>query len=301
MNQSSSTDAKTQLLRIVGTINETCRKGEGFDELARFFHDAAAIATRGFMIHVRGSDACLRYYEDACSQMRFQKFDTSDEQVDTFGSTAVLSYRYDAVWEHQGKKHEMEGREVFVFVQDGRDWKVAWRTLIPESRQTQVSPTATPHASFQISSDVRQTCLSLMAVMSVCYLTTLDADGFPHTTAMNNLRCVREYPGLMDFHAEHAGDFTFFMTTGMQSDKTARIRANPKASVYFCDPDQFVGFMLGGEIEIVEDQRIKNRIWQKGWTLYYPNGPEGPEYGVVKLVPKVVKGWCQNGPFEIKL
>ena len=147
--------------------------------------------------------------------------------------------------------------------------------------------------------DVRQTCLSLMAATPVCYVTTLDADGFPHTTAMNNLRCVKEYPDLVDFHAGHGSDFTLFLTTGMQSDKMTRIRANRKASAYFCDPDRIVGFMLGGESEIVNDQRIKNRIWQKSWTRYYPNGPQGPEYGIIKLVPRVAEGWCHTGSFEL--
>jgi general stress protein 26 len=58
--------------------------------------------------------------------------------------------------------------------------------------------------------------------------------------------------------------------------------------------------MLGGQIEIITDQKLKNRIWQKGWTMYYPSGPEGPEYGVLKLTPSIVKGWCK-GTFEIKL
>jgi|GEM_PF-210112 len=298
MNQPNSPDVKTQLLGIVRAVNETCVRGTGFAELPAFFHPSAVIPTRGFATHVRGRDTCLRYYEDACSQMTFRKFDMSDEQIDVFGPTAVLSYKYDSTWEREGKKHEVEGREVLVFVQEGGNWKLAWRTLIPESRQTEVSPTAAPPASFQVSGDVRQTCLNLMAAMPVCYLTTLDADGFPHTTGMNNLRSVTEYPSLVDFHAEH-GDFTLFLTTGAQSDKIARIRAQPRASVYFCDPNQIVGFMLGGEIEIVDDRRIKNRIWQKGWTLYYPNGPEGPEYGILKLVPQIVKGWCQTGSFEL--
>jgi general stress protein 26 len=300
MSQSNAADVKTQLLGIVRTINKTCVRGTGFAELAPFFHPAAAIPTRDFATRVRGPDMCLRYYEDACSQMTFRRLDTSDEQVDAFGPAAVLSHKYSSTWEHQGKRHEVEGREILVFVQDGGAWKIAWRTLIPGVRQTEVCPAEGPDAGFQLSDNIRQTCRSLMAAMSVCYLTTLDADGFPHTTGMNNLRCVREYPDLVDFHAEH-GDFTLFVSTAMQSDKIARIRANPRVSVYFCDPGQIVGFMLGGEIEIVEDRRIKDRLWQKGWTLYYPNGPEGPEYGILKLVPKTVKGWCQTGSFELTL
>ncbi len=59
--------------------------------------------------------------------------------------------------------------------------------------------------------------------------------------------------------------------------------------------------MLGGDIEIIEDQLLKDRIWQEGWTMYFPNGPRGPEYGVIKLAPAVVKGRCRNRSFAIEL
>ena len=31
-------------------------------------------------------------------------------------------------------------------------------------------------------------------------------------------------------------------------------------SIYFCDPDDFKGFMLGGEAEIVEDRELKHKM-----------------------------------------
>jgi general stress protein 26 len=186
-------------------------------------------------------------------------------------------------------------------VRNDKDWQMAWRTLIPGSRQIEKCPTEEGQAGVQVSKDVKQTCLSLMSNMPVCHLTTIDSAGFPHTSAMNNLRYAKEYPSLVNLYEEEDNDFVLYMSTSMQSPKMTRMKANPKVSVYFCDANQLVGLMLGGEIEIITDQKLKNRIWQKGWTMYYPNGPEGPEYGVVKLAPSVVKGWCQNGPFEIKL
>ena len=59
--------------------------------------------------------------------------------------------------------------------------------------------------------------------------------------------------------------------------------------------------MLGGDIEIVQDPGLKARLWQEGWSLYYPSGPEGPEYGILRLKPVIAKGWYQAGPFELKL
>jgi general stress protein 26 len=156
-------------------------------------------------------------------------------------------------------------------------------------------------AGRQASNDVRQTCLNLITNTRVCQLTTIDSAGFPQTTAMYNLRCAKQYPSLVDLFKEEDNDFVIYLSTGMQSPKMARMRANPKVSVYFCAPEQLVGVMLGGEIKIITDQKLKNRIWQKGWTMYYPNGPEGPEYGIIKLVPTVVKGWSKSGPLEVKI
>ncbi len=156
-------------------------------------------------------------------------------------------------------------------------------------------------AAVQVSEDVRQTCLSLTTNTFVCQLTTIDSAGFPHTNAMLNLRYAKQYPSLVDLFKGQDNDFVIYLSTGMQSPKMARMKSNPKVCVYFCDPDQVLGLMLGGEIEIITNQELKNRIWQKGWTMYYPNGPEGPEYGVIKLTPSIVKGWCKGRPLEVKI
>jgi len=47
-------------------------------------------------------------------------------------------------------------------------------------------------------------------------------------------------------------------------------------------------------------KQAKDSICQKGRDMYYPNDPEGPEYGVIKLVSPIIKGWYRNGPFSLK-
>jgi pyridoxamine 5'-phosphate oxidase len=292
-------DHRSEIMSIVRSINEACVRGKGFDKLSRLFHEDAVMVQPDFSARAMGREACLTNYEDACSQMKFHKLEASEEEIELFGGTAVLSHKYDCIWEYKGKTHTDDGHEIFVFVQDGTGWKVVWRTLIPGTRQTEVCPAEQEKASQK--QDVRETCLDLIATLPVCDLTTLDAQGYPHTTAMLNLSCAREYPGLVDLHAEDGNDFCIYMTTGNQSPKMARLKANAKVSVYFCDADHIIGLMLGGDIEVIEDQTLKHRIWQDGWTMYYPNGPQGPEYGVIKLAPRIAKGWCRNQPFVLGL
>jgi general stress protein 26 len=301
MTDASTKQTRDQIWQIVQAINRTCIEGKGFEKLNPYFHDEVVMVSPGLATHAKGRDTCLRSYEDACSQMKFHKLDASDEHINTYGDTAVAYYKYECIWEFQGKKFDDTGHEILVFVRNSKDWQMAWRTLIPGSRQIEKCPAEEEQTGAQVSNDIKQTCLSLITNTAVCQLTTIDSNGFPHTSAMYNLRCARQYPSLVDLYKEEDKDFVIYMSTGMQSPKMARMKANPKVSVYFCDANQLVGLMLGGEIEIITNQELKNRIWQKGWTMYYPNGPEGPEYGVIKLVPSIAKGRAKNGPFEIKL
>jgi len=78
MSQPNAATVKMQLLRIVKAINETFVRKEGFDRLAPFFHEAAAIATPGLAAWVHGRDPCLKYYADACSQMTVRTLDVSE-------------------------------------------------------------------------------------------------------------------------------------------------------------------------------------------------------------------------------
>lgn len=292
-------DHRSEIMTIVRSINEACVRGKGFDELTGLFHKDAVMVQPDFSARATGRQACLKNYEDACSQMKFQKFEVCEEQIELFGTTAVLSHKYDCIWEYRGKTFTDDGHEIFVFVRDETGWKVAWRTLIPGNRQVEASRSERPETSER--QDVRETCLHAIATLHVCGLATLDADGYPHTTTMYNLRCAAQYPSLVDLHAEEDNDFCVYMATANQSGKMARLKANPKASLYFCDADQFVSFMLGGDIEVIEDQTLKDRIWQDGWTMYFPNGPRGPEYGVIKLAPAIVKGRCRNRSFAIQV
>ena len=174
-----------------------------------------------------------------------------------------------------------------------------WRTIIVDNRKVEGIPNDLTEAC--PSSDIRRRCMDLMENSPSCELTSIDGDGFPHTTAMNNLRDKNLYPSLVDLFKDQENDFVIYMSTANQSEKIARIMNNSKVSVYFCDGPRFHGLMLGGEAEIITNQQLKNKIWQKSWTLYYPNGPEGPEYGIIKLTPTIAKGWSEIGKFELNL
>ena len=149
--------------------------------------------------------------------------------------------------------------------------------------------------------EAKQASLELIESEEVLYLSTIDSNGFPQTRAMGNLRNTEKYPGLRQIFREHTEDFLIYIATGTTSAKMDHIRANPKASVYFCKADEVCGLMLAGTVEIVTDDDLKKRLWQDGWEMYWPGGVDDPEYTVLRLLPAFAKGWSKEGPFEFKL
>ena len=147
--------------------------------------------------------------------------------------------------------------------------------------------------------EIKQSSLELMAAAEVVYLATVDSNGFPQVRAMLNLRNGDNYPGLVDVFDNHDGDFMLYLTTNTSSAKMDQIRASSKATVYFCNPGKFHGLMLAGEIEIITEQKIKNKLWQDGWERYYPSGVDDPDYTILSFQPAFAKGWYKSNTFGL--
>ena len=149
--------------------------------------------------------------------------------------------------------------------------------------------------------EIMTLCLDLLDNSWPAYLTTVDVIGYPQTRAMFNLRNKSWFPKLIPIFENHCSDFMILFGTNTSSTKLADLRQNPAASVYYCDPSTWRGVMLGGDIEIVDDMTLKRSLWQDGWERYYPGGVEDPDYTVLRIFPKVVKGWGGSSTFRIEI
>ena len=144
--------------------------------------------------------------------------------------------------------------------------------------------------------EIKQGSIKLMETADVAYLSTVDSNGFPQTRAMVNLRNKEQFSGLVDVFKGHEEDFMIYMTTDNVSKKFKQIGENSKVSVYFCDPKQIQGLLLTGEVEVVTDNTIKRQLWQEDWKVHYPGGIDGPEYNILRLLPKNAEYWAVPMP-----
>jgi general stress protein 26 len=118
---------------------------------------------------------------------------------------------------------------------------------------------------------------------------------------MLNLRDKEQYPNQVRLFETHQGDLMIYCSTNTSSGKIRQIKANPRVSVYYCNPAKFHGAMLRGDIEIVDDSELRQALWNDGWEMYYPGGPDDPDHTVLRLYPKSVKGWYKAAAFEFEV
>ena len=148
---------------------------------------------------------------------------------------------------------------------------------------------------------LKQECVKLMETADVMYLSTVGADGFPHTRAMANLRNKQQCRMAETLFKGHSEDFLVYMLTGDSMPKMRQIRANPKISVYYCIPDGLHTLMLAGLAEEIADLKLKKRLWQGEWAQHWPSGPEDSEFVLLKMLPTFAKGFYKDKPFEFSL
>ena len=149
--------------------------------------------------------------------------------------------------------------------------------------------------------ELKKACVELMETADGAYLSTVGEDGYPHTRFVFNLRNREQFPGQAPLFAQHRDDLTVYVSTNTSSSKICEIKADPRVSIYYCNPKRFRSVMLAGDIEIVDDSEVKKALWNDGWERYYPAGVDDPDYTVLRLFPRRVAGWYESSRFEFTL
>lgn len=149
--------------------------------------------------------------------------------------------------------------------------------------------------------EIKKLSVQLMETTRPAYFTTVDSNGIPYTRAVENLRNRKQFPALIKMFADHQDDLTVYVSTNTSSTKVDQIRKNRAVSVYYCRPKEYLGVMLGGLIEIVTDHKLKEELWIDGWERYYPEGVGDPDFTVLRLFPKHIRGWNSGRTFMLDL
>ena len=116
-----------------------------------------------------------------------------------------------------------------------------------------------------MTAGMKEKALALLARSETCLVGSITRDGYPAIRAFLQ-------PRKMD------GMKNLIFSTNVGSNHYMEFADNPKASVYFYDPNVFQGLLLRGTMRCTQDQTIRDGIWRAGDELYYKLGPTDPDY-----------------------
>ncbi|MCL1822883.1 MAG: pyridoxamine 5'-phosphate oxidase family protein [Oscillospiraceae bacterium] len=121
-----------------------------------------------------------------------------------------------------------------------------------------------------IKSEIR----ALRENSAIAYIASVNEDGYPQTKAMMVL--------------EHESMKVHYFSTNTSSKRVSQFRKNPKASVYYCDNEQFKGALFTGTIEVCTDYETRALLWDDASLKYYPKGINDEDYSVFKFTAETV-------------
>ena len=133
---------------------------------------------------------------------------------------------------------------------------------------------------------------ALISSAEMLHFCTINSDGFPSVRPMANLRNSTTNPQLVEFFKEidaKENKFTTYLTTYGCSQKVKDLKGNEKCSLFFINMKTGDSLSVYGSVEFIDDEALKERMWNDAWKRSYPQGVKDPNYTIMKFIPVKVR------------
>ena len=100
------------------------------EELAPLVDSEIVTVFPDFAGKIQGRESFLAGFHDFCQNAIIQEFHEHHQQVDVAGDTAVITFRYEMVYERSGQRYHASGRDLWVFQQQDETWVAVWRSML---------------------------------------------------------------------------------------------------------------------------------------------------------------------------
>lgn len=105
------------------------------EDLAPLFDAEITFALPGFAGRVQGREALVAGFVDFCRNATVHEYREADFAADVIGDTAVVSFKYEMVYERSGNRYRATGRDLWVFRREGDGWIAVWRTMLDTAEE----------------------------------------------------------------------------------------------------------------------------------------------------------------------
>jgi hypothetical protein len=113
----------------MGRINQAWLNGR-VEDLAPMVHPEIVMVFPDFAGRIQSREDFLAGFHDFCQNTTIQEYNERDQQVDIAGDTAVITFRYEMVYQRSGERYRATGRDLWVFRELGETWIAVWRAML---------------------------------------------------------------------------------------------------------------------------------------------------------------------------
>jgi ketosteroid isomerase-like protein len=117
-------------------INEAWLGGR-VQDLIPLVHPDIVMVFPNFTGRIQGREAFLAGFRDFCQSAVVREFREYDHQVDVAGDTAVVTFRYEIIYERLNKRYRSTGRDFWIFNHQSAAWIAVWRAML-ESEENEI-------------------------------------------------------------------------------------------------------------------------------------------------------------------
>ena len=124
----------------------------------------------------------------------------------------------------------------------------------------------------------------IIAESAVMYIAYMREDGYPRVSAITMMKAD--------------GIKTVYTSSAINALKTQRIQANPKVSLCFCNG--YNNITLTGTIEVTQDNKLREELWQEWCRQIFPDGATGERFCVYVFTTEEASLWIDGKLVELK-
>ncbi|GAB4152443.1 MAG: pyridoxamine 5'-phosphate oxidase family protein [Planctomycetota bacterium] len=125
----------------------------------------------------------------------------------------------------------------------------------------------------------REKAIEFLRAHTITHMATTSPEGKPWVRAMSIARVDDE--------------FGVWIATFKKSNKIAHLNANP--AVCLSTFDAGVSLQCFGIANIIDEQKVKDELWEEDWRCYFPDGPTDPDYIVARIQVTDFNMWDMKG------
>ena len=99
-------------------------------------HSEIVMVFPDFAGKIQGREEFLAGFHDFCQNAAIQEYQEHDQQVDVAGDTAVITFRYEMIYQRSGERYRANGRDLWVFQKQDGAWIGVWRAMLEMEEST---------------------------------------------------------------------------------------------------------------------------------------------------------------------